>query len=326
MADPGVMLLIESISVMVATSAGFGDIGVLGDGGDDRGQCRRLDSPIAADFNVLPMRTSTLIPIGRFSSRSGLSIKALRLYAEAGLLVPARVDAANGYRYYSATQLPRAERIRQLRALGIGYAQLPPLLELGTDALAHEIRRHVGDHAQAERRLGWIAHAYLAQLQKEQYPMSNPITVRHSPALVVASVTRHVDIAGLDTAIRDGLSVLQGYGCPGQDVPFGVYHGPVNSEQRGPIEICVPARPGSLPAGDVVLRELPACRLVTIDVRAEQARFPAILSAYEAVCDWIDEQRQTRAGPPREYWLNTSSEQPVMQVCWPITVESQEAP
>src|ERR1700730_18603305 len=39
-----------------------------------------------------------LMPIGEFSGRSGLSAKRLRSYAAGGLLVPAAVDSASGYR------------------------------------------------------------------------------------------------------------------------------------------------------------------------------------------------------------------------------------
>jgi DNA-binding transcriptional MerR regulator len=39
-----------------------------------------------------------LLPIGLFSRASLLSVKALRAYHEAGILVPARVDPATGYR------------------------------------------------------------------------------------------------------------------------------------------------------------------------------------------------------------------------------------
>lgn len=39
--------------------------------------------------------------IGEFSQRSGLSPKVLRTYAEVGVLVPATIDEASGYRYYA---------------------------------------------------------------------------------------------------------------------------------------------------------------------------------------------------------------------------------
>ncbi|MGH2595674.1 MAG: MerR family DNA-binding transcriptional regulator, partial [Actinomycetota bacterium] len=40
------------------------------------------------------------IGIGEFARRSRLSLKALRLYDELGVLVPSRVDQGSGYRYY----------------------------------------------------------------------------------------------------------------------------------------------------------------------------------------------------------------------------------
>lgn len=40
------------------------------------------------------------VSIGEFARRSRLSVKALRLYDELGVLAPARVDTVSGYRYY----------------------------------------------------------------------------------------------------------------------------------------------------------------------------------------------------------------------------------
>jgi hypothetical protein len=45
------------------------------------------------------------ISIGEFARRSRLSLKALRLYDERGVLVPSRVDHVSGYRYYDTAQL-----------------------------------------------------------------------------------------------------------------------------------------------------------------------------------------------------------------------------
>ncbi len=67
-----------------------------------------------------------LMPIGEFSERSGLSPKRLRSYAALGLLVPAAVDAASGYRYYLPGQLRDAQLIDSLREAGV------PLVEIGS--------------------------------------------------------------------------------------------------------------------------------------------------------------------------------------------------
>jgi serine/threonine protein phosphatase PrpC len=69
-----------------------------------------------------------LMPIGEFSVRSGLSPKRLRSYAAGGLLVPAAVDSASGYRYYSPGQLRAAQLIDALREAGMPLAGIAALL------------------------------------------------------------------------------------------------------------------------------------------------------------------------------------------------------
>jgi DNA-binding transcriptional MerR regulator len=60
---------------------------------------------------------NSLLRIGSFSRAASLSVKALRAYHEAGLLVPAEVDPQTGYRSYSVAQLTDATIIRRLREL-----------------------------------------------------------------------------------------------------------------------------------------------------------------------------------------------------------------
>src|SRR3981189_3694988 len=69
-----------------------------------------------------------LMPIGEFSARSGLSPKRLRSYAAAGLLVPAAVDSASGYRYYAPGQVREAQRIDALRDAGMPLGDIGALL------------------------------------------------------------------------------------------------------------------------------------------------------------------------------------------------------
>ena len=64
--------------------------------------------------------TAPRYTIGEFSRLSRLTVTTLRHYDEIGLLPPAEVDRATGYRYYDAEQLPTALRIGVLRSAGTG--------------------------------------------------------------------------------------------------------------------------------------------------------------------------------------------------------------
>lgn len=84
-----------------------------------------------------------LVPIGRFSQLTGLSIKALRLYDERGLLRPAVVDFTSGFRYYSLDQAPFARRIQSLRALQMLLADILALLNAeNADVASQRLARH----------------------------------------------------------------------------------------------------------------------------------------------------------------------------------------
>ncbi len=58
-----------------------------------------------------------LMLIGEIAEFFGVSRKALRLYEEKGIIKPVKVDAANGYRYYSAEQVQQLNALSELKAL-----------------------------------------------------------------------------------------------------------------------------------------------------------------------------------------------------------------
>src|ERR1051326_1268284 len=77
---------------------------------------------------------------GQFGAAARLSPKALRLYAEQGLLVPAAQDTVTGYRYYRPDQIPRARLIARLRRLGLPLARVGYLADLPSDERMIELR------------------------------------------------------------------------------------------------------------------------------------------------------------------------------------------
>ena len=70
-----------------------------------------------------------MLSIGEFARYLGVSVRMLRHYDALGLLVPAHVDPATGYRHYSAAQFDRGNRLVALKELGFPLDQIGPVLD-----------------------------------------------------------------------------------------------------------------------------------------------------------------------------------------------------
>ncbi|NJO33041.1 MAG: MerR family transcriptional regulator [Rhodospirillales bacterium] len=76
--------------------------------------------------------------IGEFAHIAQVSTRLLRYYDQLGLLEPVRIEPETGYRYYSAKQLPRLNRILALKELGLTLEQVRAML--ARDLPAAELR------------------------------------------------------------------------------------------------------------------------------------------------------------------------------------------
>ncbi len=81
----------------------------------------------------------SLLTIGAFARASRLSPKALRLYDELGLLRPAEVDPASGYRFYDPAQLEQARLVAWLRRLGMPLTRIRMICDAEPATAAEEI-------------------------------------------------------------------------------------------------------------------------------------------------------------------------------------------
>ncbi|MFC8532019.1 MerR family transcriptional regulator [Nocardia sp. NPDC057227] len=143
-----------------------------------------------------------LMPIGEFARRSGLTASALRFYADTGVLLPAEVDAATGYRYYAGEQVERAGVLRRLREIGMPLAPVLRVLE-GDPA---EAVRLVREHAEAVAAEAVLAQRTAAELEA---------AFGGAPEVAIGAVRGPVLAAAIEqvlaaTAVDPGLPVLNG--------------------------------------------------------------------------------------------------------------------
>ncbi|WP_433792071.1 MerR family transcriptional regulator [Actinoplanes sp. CA-252034] len=101
-----------------------------------------LDEVEAPGFRTVE---SDMRGIGEAARASGLSISALRFYDSAGVLVPAAVDPATGYRRYTSEQVRAARLIAGLRRVGMPVAEIAAAVQdLLNDPAA--VRAKLDDH------------------------------------------------------------------------------------------------------------------------------------------------------------------------------------
>lgn len=70
-----------------------------------------------------------LMLIGEIAEFFGNSRKAIRLYEKKGIIKPVKVDAVNGYRYYSAEQVQQLNALLELKALGFSLDEIKMILD-----------------------------------------------------------------------------------------------------------------------------------------------------------------------------------------------------
>ncbi|RLP89926.1 MerR family transcriptional regulator [Micromonospora sp. BL4] len=107
-----------------------------------------------------------LLTIGAFARAARLTPKALRLYDQVGVLLPAAVDPESGYRLYDPAQLPLARLVAQLRRIGMPLATIRVVCGLEPAAAAEAVTaywRQVCADTVARARLATLLVDHLSE-------------------------------------------------------------------------------------------------------------------------------------------------------------------
>jgi DNA-binding transcriptional MerR regulator len=263
-----------------------------------------------------------LLPIGSFANAAQLSLKALRLYAQLGILPPSYVDPDSGYRYYRADQLHHARLIRMLRQIDMPLAAIRRVLAAAPDQAQQLVLEHCAaleDRAKQARR---AVHDLMAFIREEAPTMALEVTVRTVAAQPIISITKRVKVEQLSQHIGDSLkslyALIETQDGSAAGPPLGIYHGAINHEDDGPIEVCVPVERAPNVSGEVATRELPAGKLASVMMTGDQCEFPAILKGYDLAFDWVGKQGYQATEAPREIWHSQPGENARMEIAVPF--------
>ncbi|MCP4536218.1 MAG: MerR family transcriptional regulator [Chloroflexi bacterium] len=248
-----------------------------------------------------------MLKIGQFSRFSHVTVKTLRYYDKIGLLKPAEIDRFTGYRYYSASQLPRLHRILALKDLGLSLEQIGDLLEgdLSPEQIRGilrmkqtEIQQQV---AEEQARLARVEQR-LKQIELEEAMPTQEVLIKKVPALTVASVRDSLPVAGLQQLFGELFGYLSQRGLGPVGPPIAIYYD--EEFHEGSIidaEITAPVA-GPVPEGDrIKLRELPAIKQAASIIH--EGSYEDVSSTYSQLLQWIETNGCCIIGPFREVYL-----------------------
>lgn len=260
-----------------------------------------------------------MLTIGEFARVTHLSIRTLRRYHEAELLVPADVDQDSGYRYYDAGQIPTAQVIHRLRELDLPLADVRQVLATQDPAQRADI---IGTHLQRLEDQLDRTRAAVGSLRRLLDPASPQIKVelRRVEALTVAAIQATVDRDDVLDWYPGAMTELDAAISHPAGAPGGVYDNELFTEGRGRVTVYLPVAETVEAQGRITPLTLPAAELA---VTVHSGEHDDIDVNYGRLGAWVGEHALLIEGPVREHYLCGPRDTPDpaawrTEIAWPV--------
>jgi DNA-binding transcriptional MerR regulator len=252
-----------------------------------------------------------MLRISDFAQLSRVSPKALRLYDRLNLLKPIATDPETGYRYYSATQLSRLNRILVLKDLGFSLEQIGQLLE---ENLSAETIRALLQMKQTEIQQRLLADQdrlmrvenQLQQLEQEGKMPNYDVVLKSVESQLVAAaigvIPNYKDCPPVFERLFDqAYSHVARQGIKRVGAGISLYHDTKLRDQNIPVEAAVPIYEPISSSDAVWVYELPSVETMACVVH--HGTFTTLGQAYDALLAWIEHNQYQIIGATREVYL-----------------------
>ncbi len=248
-----------------------------------------------------------MFKIGDFARLNRVSIKTLRHYDSLGLLQPEKIDNFTGYRYYSASQMPRLNKILALKDVyfsleeialildrNMSTEQIQTLLEIKHMEIAERIRTE-------QERLSRVKNL-LKICKQEAYLMNYDIVIKEIEPIQVASIRDFIPSYSEQGHLWEELGkYIEKYEVKVLPGCMVIYHDNGYRDERIDAEIIEPIA-GSFPDSDrIKCRVLEGVKEMATVVH--KGTYQSLHMAYTAVCKWIEENGYEIIAAPRELYL-----------------------
>lgn len=256
------------------------------------------------NFSVFFQRLALMWSIGEFSKITGLTVKTLRFYHEAGVLVPTHVDRDTGYRYYAEGKIETARIITQLRRLEFPLDQIAEILreyDDDGDILAYLKQRKlfVQKRMKEYREISSSLDQIITQEREARKTMSDAnfeIEVKRLDSLLIAGVRMKGRYRDCGKAFS---RIGRKFGRHICGKPFLLHFDTEYKEDDADFEVCMPIRKGT-GTEEIAVRELPGGQCVSL---MQKGPYDELSRSYAKIGTYIKEQGIEIEIPSREVYI-----------------------
>jgi effector-binding domain-containing protein len=248
-----------------------------------------------------------MFKIGDFSKFSRVSVKTLRYYDEIGLLNPVKVDELTGYRYYSADQLPRLNRIAGLKNLGLSLDEIGRILtdNPSTEKMIELLKvkqQETLSRLREERDRLKRVEEWLRKVEKEGAMPVYDVVIKRVEAQTVASVRDIIPTYGdVSKLYQELFSYLGRKRVKFNGPPIVILHDMEYREKDADVEAAIPVA-GSVEGNDKIkVQQLPVVEQMACLIH--KGPYENIGEAYEVLLAWVEANSYQIVGPNREVYL-----------------------
>lgn len=272
-----------------------------------------------------------MLRIGVFSALSQISIYMLRHYDEIGLLTPENIDRFTGYRYYSETQLPIANKIRALKSMGLS---LPLIKEILTNyAEDYELKTYLETQAVHQKEKIDLMQRQLTLIESTIRHLESPspipsysVALKEFPQHNVVSYRQIITTPDQEGVLWASLaeetkSLCLHYTNPQWNI--AIFHDGQFIEENLDVEV-QKSVVGIYPdTGLVKYKTVEAFTAATLTFKGHYMNLPI---ANEAIARWITDNHYKISGPRFNIYhispeTENSFDDMITEVCFPIQSE-----
>jgi DNA-binding transcriptional MerR regulator len=249
--------------------------------------------------------------IGEFSRLCQVSVKTLRFYDGIGLLRPARIDEATGYRYYAEEQRTRLQQVLALKEAGFSLEEIAGVIDEGSSpgmltAMLRSRREAIRQLIRVEKARLARVEAWLEAMDRERIEAeggaASPVVVKEVASYTIASVRDVIPAYHkIDDLFDEVRSHLSRQGVRPAGAPFAIWYDPEYRDEEVDGEAAIPVEAAAPGSGRVAVRKLPG--VATMACVIHHGGRDTFREAYTSLLLWVRAGDYRIVGPHREVYL-----------------------